>query len=77
MGFLKGTVKAVKVTAKAVDKTADFVGKNRSSVVMHDGGGLSETHCGGCGKRAKKQFSGYRYCGKWACQQKISAKIYG
>ncbi|MBB5852513.1 hypothetical protein ACFQ05_04430 [Amycolatopsis umgeniensis] len=70
-------VKAVKATAKAVDKTAGFVGQNRSRVVMHTGNGLPKTHCGGCGKPAKKQFSGHRYCGKWACQQKITAKLYG
>ncbi|RSN32223.1 hypothetical protein DL990_20100 [Amycolatopsis sp. WAC 01416] len=68
---------AVKATAKAVDKTAEFVGKNRSQVVAHTGNGLPESHCGGCGKRAKRQFNGYGHCGKWACQQKITAKVYG
>lgn len=71
-----GIFSAAKTAAKAVDKTAEFVGKNRSQVVIHTGNGLPTTHCGGCGKRAKKQFSGHPYCGKWACQQKITAKIY-
>ncbi|MFJ8912322.1 hypothetical protein [Amycolatopsis sp. NPDC102389] len=72
-----GILSAAKATVKAVDKTAEFVGKNRSKVVIHTGNGLPDTHCGGCGKRAKKQFNGRTCCGKWACQQKITAKLYG
>lgn len=70
MGFLKGTV-------KALDKTAEFVGKNRSKVVAHTGKALSSDFCGGCGKRSDRKFNGRTCCGKWSCQKKITAKVYG
>ncbi|WP_410580282.1 hypothetical protein [Amycolatopsis sp. lyj-108] len=71
-----GIISAAKATAKALDKTAEFVAKNRSQVVMHTGNGLPKTHCGGCGKRARTTCNGYGHCGKFACQQKIAAKSY-
>lgn len=67
MGFVRKTI-------SAVDKTADFIAKDRSKPV--DRGAVSRKICyGGCGGRGKKLYAGYGHCGSGTCRQVITHRI--
>ncbi|WP_037321451.1 hypothetical protein [Amycolatopsis orientalis] len=67
MGFLKSS-------AKTLDKTADFLAKDRKKRV--DPGTVSPKVCyGGCGSKGKKLYAGYGHCGAGICRQIITSRI--
>jgi hypothetical protein len=76
MGFLKGTVSAVKAVNKAMDKSAEWAADRspRGKVVMSTkndtrsvSGKGSHQCAGGCGRKAQITKGGVRLCGRSGC----------
>jgi hypothetical protein len=69
MGFIKGTVKVVKVTAKAFDKSAELAANRHGKIVWTTKETAPDGRCF-CGRTLRK---GTQTCSKPACVKKAAA----